>query len=279
MLKETAIAWDRDEAQRMGAALAYYSVLSMAPLVVITIAIAGFVFGREAAQGQIIYDVRDTVGAAGAEVIQNVLKNAYHPSSGIIATLIGVLTLLVSASGVFSELRSSLNRIWQVPRDQEPSGLVGNLRFYVISVAMVLTIGFLLLVTLLLSTLLELLEQWLARLMPSLPFTARIFNLVLSFVVISLLFALIYKFIPNAPVRWGDVVHGAIATALLFTLGKYALAVYIGKMSVGSAYGAAGSLVALLVWVYYSAQIFFFGAEFTHIYAKRRHLPVAAQRP
>ncbi len=271
LLKQSAISWNNHNAQSMGAALAYYSVLSMAPLIVITIAIAGFAFTKEAAQGQIVYEMRDTVGSAGAQVIQSVLQNAGKPSSGVVATLLSALTLLISASGVFVELRASLNRIWDVPAGSQPSGMRGTVRFYIFSFAMVLTIGFLLLVSLVLSAVLELFEHWMANRMPSLPLTAKLFNLGLSFTVISVLFGLIYKYVPDAHIRWGDVVHGALTTALLFTLGKYALAVYIGKMSVGSAYGAAGSMVALLVWVYYSAQIFFFGAEFTHIYALREH--------
>ncbi len=271
LLKRTAIAWNDHDAQRMGAALAYYSVLSMAPLVIITIAIASFAFSRNAAQGQVVAQVRDTMGDSAAQLILGVLQESgKKPASGIIASGLGILTLLLSASGVFTELRSSLNLIWDVPKAQQDSGLAGTVKLYVFSVAMVLTIGFLLLVSLLLTTFLELFEHWLTTHSPAPAIVAQVFNLVLSFVVVSLLFALIYKFVPNVRVDWNDVAHGAVATALLFTLGKYALAIYIGKMSVGSAYGAAGSLVALLVWVYYSAQIFFFGAEFTHIYAGRQ---------
>lgn len=278
LLKETATCWSDHEVPRMGAAVAYYAVLSMAPLVIISIAIASIAFGKEIAEGQIISQVRATVGEPGAQVIQNVLQNAHQPSAGIIATVLGLATLLIGASGVFVELRSSLNIIWEVPKDPKTSGIMQTLRYYVFSFAMVLTIGFLLLVSLLLSTFLEIFERWLSGLVPAPPMGAKILNAVISFVVVSVLFALIYKFVPNAKVGWTDVAHGAIATALLFTLGKALLALYIGKMSVGNAYGAAGSLIALLVWVYYSAQIFFFGAEFTHIYARRRH-PIVAEVP
>ena len=275
LLKETATCWSDHDAPRMGAAVAYYSVLSMAPLVVLTIAIAGLVFGDDAARGQIVYQVRSTVGEPGAQVIQSVLQNAHQPS-GIAATVIGIVTLLVGASGVFIELRTSLNTIWEVPKDPKASSLFQLISYYVFSFAMVLAIGFLLLMSLLLSTFLELFEHWLTGLLPPLPVGTRTLNAVISFFVISILFALIYKFVPNAKINWTDVIHGAVATALLFTLGKALLALYIGKMSVGNAYGAAGSLVAMLVWVYYSAQIFFFGAEFTHIYAKHRHPIVPA---
>ena len=276
ILKRTAVAWNQHEAPRMGAALAYYSILSMAPLIVISIAIAGLAFGKDAAEGQIVYQMRDTVGEAGAQVLQDVLKNAHQPSSGIIATIFGLLMLLVGASGVFTELRSSLNRIWDVPAEQTSAGLRGTVRFYVISFAMVVTIGFLLLVSLVLSALLAIFGKWLANLMPGLPITVQIFNAVLSFVVVTIMFAFIYKFVPDARVRWEDVWQGALATALLFTIGKFALALYIARAGVGGAYGAAGSLVVLLVWVYYSAQIFFFGAEFTHIRA--RHAAALARK-
>ena len=270
LVKETAGCWSDHEAPRMGAAVAYYAVLSMAPLVVLAIAIAGFIFGGDAARGQITYQVRSTIGEPGAQVIQSVLKNAHQPS-GITATILGLITLLIGASGVFIELRTSLNTIWEVPKDPKAGSVFEIIRYYLFSFAMVLAIGFLLLISLLLSTFLELFEHWLTGLLPPLPVGTRALNALISFVVISVLFALIYKFVPNAKIKWTDVIHGAIATALLFTLGKALLAIYIGKMSVGNAYGAAGSLVAMLVWVYYSAQIFFFGAEFTHIYAKHRH--------
>jgi membrane protein len=270
LLKEAASDWNRHEAQTRGAALAYYSILSMAPLIVISIAIAGFVFGREAAQGQIVYQIRTMVGDAGAKVIQDVLKSASHPSQGVLATAIGVLTLLIGASAVFSELRNSLNRIFEAPKDTQHSGLAGTFRFYIVSITMVLTIGFLLLVSLLLTTFLELFEHWVTGVTPIPLEMARAFNVVLSFVVVTVLFALIYKFVPDVRVNWNDVWFGALATAALFTLGKYLLALYIAKAGVGSAYGAAGSLVILLFWVYYSAQIFFFGAEITHILVEYR---------
>ena len=271
LVKETAACWSDHEAPRMGAALAYYSVLSMAPLVVLTIAVAGFIGGREDVQNRIAFEARNLVGDVGSQVLQEVLKSAQHPSSGVVATVLGLLTLLIGASGVFIELRTSLNRIWEVPKNANAGTVTETIRYYLFSFTMVLTIGFLLLVSLILSAFLEFFEQWLTRSLPPLPAGAAVLNASVSFAVISLLFALIYKFVPDAHVDWSDVVHGAIATALLFTVGKALLAIYIGKMSVGSAYGAAGSLVAMLVWVYYSAQIFFFGAEFTHIYARYRH--------
>jgi len=255
----------------MGAALAYYAVLSIAPLIVLAIAIAGFAFNEQLAQGGMLDEVRDTVGDPGAQVIESILKNAHNPTSGKVATLLGILTLFVGASGVFVELQDALNTIWEVPANPKASGIPQTIRYYILSFAMILAIGFILLASLILSTCLDFFAHWLSGIVPWIPSGAGILNAIVSFAVISILFALIFKFLPNARIDWTDVLHGALATSFLFTLGKALLAFYIGRMSVGNAYGAAGSFVAMLVWVYYSAQIFFFGAEFTHVYATHRH--------
>ena len=269
LASKTASEWNRHDAPRLGAALAFYTVLSIAPLVVVTIAVAGMAFGDEAARGQIAYQIRDIVGGAGARVIQEILKSARHAESGILATIAGAFTLLVGASAVFRELRSSMNRIWDVP-EATSFTLRGTIRAYLGSFAMVLAVGFLLLVSLILTTAIEIFVNVVSTRLPEMPFAIQVFNFIVSFMVVTLLFALIYKFVPDTRVRWRNVWHGAIVTAILFTIGKSALALYIAKAGVGSAYGAAGSIVALLVWVYYSAQIFFLGAEFTHIYALDR---------
>jgi membrane protein len=271
LLRETAASWIRHQAPRMGAALAYYAVLSIAPLIVLAIAIAGFAFNEQLARGGMLDEVRDTVGDPGARVIESILKNAHNPTSGKVATLLGILTLFVGASGVFVELQDALNTIWEVPANPKASGIPQTIRYYVLSFAMILAIGFILLASLILSTCLDFFAHWLSGIVPWIPSGAGILNAIVSFAVISILFALIFKFLPNARIDWTDVLHGALATSFLFTLGKALLAFYIGRMSVGNAYGAAGSFVAMLVWVYYSAQIFFFGAEFTHVYAKHRH--------
>jgi membrane protein len=268
ILKKTAQGWIDHDAPSKGAAISYYAVLSMAPLVVIAVAVAGTIFGTDAARGQVVYDVQDMVGDAGAQVIQNILENASRPGTGLAAAIIGVITLLFGASGIFSELQTALNQIWDVPKDRMPTGIVGTLKVYGLSFLLILAVGFLLLLSLLVSTFLELFEHWLQGLLPLLDVYAQIFNFLLSFFVIAFLFALIYKVVPATRIRWRDVWFGSLTTALLFTLGKYALAVYIAKMGIGGAYGAAGSTIVLLVWVYYSAQIFLFGAEFTHIYAQ-----------
>ena len=257
--------WLEHDAQTMGAALAYYSVLSLAPLLVLAVGIAGLVYGQKAASGEILYQVRDLVGDAGAEVIQNILKNAKSPATGTIASVIGILTLLFGASGVFKALRDSLNRIWGV-RGAGRTGFWATIRQETLTFGMVLGIGFLLLVSLVVSALLTAFGRFVQSRVPVTFW--QFFNLAVSLVVITLLFALIYRVVPSTRIEWRDVWVGSFVTAVLFTTGKYLIGLYLGKASVGSAYGAAGSLVAVLVWVYYSAQIFLLGAEFTHVYAK-----------
>ncbi len=281
LLKKTAIAWMDHNAQEMGAALAYYTVLSMAPLLVLSVVIASLVYGEKAAQGGLVSEIQGIVGTAAAVVIQDVIKNANRPASGIIATFVGLIILLFSASAVFTQLRASLDRIWDVPT-VSLGGIKGMLRLYLFAFMAALTLGFLLLVSLVVSAVLELFEGWIGAVMPALPLIAKLVNFGVSFGTVAVLFALIYKYVPNVKVNWSEVIFGAISTAFLFMLGKFVLAIYIAKMGVGNAYGAAGSLVVLLFWVYYSAQIFLFGAEFTHIYAAEKrpiHKPLAAAAP
>ncbi|MGI8991865.1 MAG: YihY/virulence factor BrkB family protein [Bryobacteraceae bacterium] len=269
LLRRTAVQWNTHNAPRLGAALAYYTVLSIAPLLVVVVAIASLVFGQEAAKGQLVWEIQDTVGAEAAKSIQSILQSAHRPSTGVLATVLGVGTLLIGASAVFGELRDSLNLIWDVPIP-EGSGLWGMIKYRFFSFAMVLGIGFLLLVSLVLSAIVAWMSKYLSE-FHAVPATLlHVGNILLSFLVITLLFALIYKLIPDVPIQWRDVWIGAAATSILFTLGKTVIGLYLGRASIGSAYGAAGSLVILLVWVYYSAQIFFFGAEFTHVYAMRK---------
>ena len=257
--------WNDHDAPTMGAALAYYSVLSLAPLLVVAVCIAGMVYGQKAASGEILYQVRGLVGTGGAEVIQDILKNAKSPFTGTIASAIGILTLLFGASGVFKALRDSLNRIWDV-KGAAGSGLWAAIRRETLTFGMVLGIGFLLLVSLVVSALITAVGKFFEGRVPVTFW--QFFNVMISLVVITLLFALIYRVVPSTRIEWRDVWVGAFVTAVLFTTGKYLIGLYLGKASVGSAYGAAGSLVAVLVWVYYSAQIFLLGAEFTHVYAK-----------
>jgi len=268
LLKEAGREWLEDKAPRLGAALAYYTALSIAPLLIIAIFIAGMVFGKEATQGHLLGQIRDIVGVQGAEAIETMLAHANQPRTGSLAAVLGVITLLAGAAGVIGQLQDALNTIWEVT-PKPGRGVIGFLKDRFLSLAAVLGLGFLLLVSLVLSTLLTALAAFFIGLMPALAPALEAANFVVSLVVIALLFALIFKFLPDAKIAWGDVWVGTALTALLFTLGKFLLGFYLGRSGITSTYGAVGSLVALLVWVYYSAQIVFFGAEFTKAYANR----------
>jgi membrane protein len=265
LLKTSASEWVADEAPRLGAALAYYTMLSIAPLLVVVVAVAGLVYGEAAARGELAQQLEGLVGPQGAEVLQTMLANASHPAGGLIATAIGLVVLLLGASGVFIELQGSLNRIWGV-QSKTAGGVWGFIRTRLLSFLMVLAIGFLLLASLALSAALSAVSRYFAEEGGS-PILWQVVNQAVSFAVITLLFALIFKLLPDAEIAWKDVWVGAALTAVLFTVGKYLIGLYLGNSSVGSAYGAAGSLAVFLVWVYYSAQILFFGAEFTQVYA------------
>lgn len=268
LLKATVADWQEDKASRLAAALAYYTVFSLAPLLVIVIAIAGLVFGPEAARGQIDNQLQGLLGRDGAEAVQTMIASANKPTTGIVASIINIVILLFGASGVFAQLQDALNTVWEVaPKPGRGIGNVVRSRF--LSFSMVLGIGFLLLVSLVLSAGLAAVGAYLSQLLPGLDFLWQLVNFGISFGVITLLFAMIYKILPDAKVAWGDVWIGAAITSLLFTIGKALIGLYLGNASVGSAYGAAGSLVVLLIWVYYSAQILFFGAEFTQVYATK----------
>jgi membrane protein len=256
--------WNEDKPFQLAAALSYYTLFSLAPLLVIAIAVAGLVFGQEAAQHQIVGAIQGIVGRQSAEAIQEMIKNAGARGSGITATLLGVGTLLIGAGGVVGQLQDSLNTIWGVA-PKPGLGILGLLRARFFSLAMVLGLGFLLLVSLLVSAALTAALQFVGAGGESVLWQGVEF--VVSLGVITLLIALIYKVLPDVHMAWRDVLIGAAVTALLFTLGKFLIGLYLGSSATESAYGAAGSLVVVLVWVYYSALIFFFGAEFTQVYA------------
>lgn len=261
---------------QMGAALAYFTLFSMAPVLLIAIAVAGLVFGREASQNQIIGLIEDVVGAQSAGVIQAIIESAGQtPDSGFFATAIGMIFLLLGAAGVVGQLQDSLNTIWRVV-PEAGRGIIGFLQDRLVSYSMVLSVGFLLLVSLVLSALLSALSRILGGFLPIEAVTAHILDIVISFAFITLLFAVIYKFVPNVRIAWGDVWIGAATAALLFSLGKFLIGFYLGHSTVTSIYGAAGSLVTLLLWVYYSSLMFFFGAELTQVYAKRYGSKVGA---
>ncbi|MBF2076646.1 MAG: YihY/virulence factor BrkB family protein [Synechococcales cyanobacterium C42_A2020_086] len=270
LLKETVKGWQEDKIALWAAALAYYTTFSLAPLLVIAIAIAGAVFGEEAAQGEVVAQIEGLIGQQGAEAIQAMLQNANQPGSGgLWATTIGVITLLIGASGVFGQLQEALNAIWHVK--PKPSAGIKNLiqdRF--LSFAMVLVIGFLLLVSLLLSAVLAAISTLINNFLPELTIAGQVFNFLLSFGVITLLFALIYKVLPDITLPWRYFWIGAAVTALLFNIGKFLIGLYLGSSGIASTYGAAASLAVILIWVYYSAQILLVGAVFTKVYARYR---------
>ena len=268
LAKESVSAWVDDYAPSMGAALSYYTVFSLAPLLVIVIAVAGLVFGPDAAQGQITGQLRGLLGDEGAKAVEELLKSASQPSRGLTASIIGGLTLVIGATSVFGELQSDLDRIWRAPA--APSlGLWGLVRSRLLSFGLILAIGFLLLVSLVVSAALAALGEWWGALLGGWEILLQVLNLVVSLATITVLFALIYKVLPRVKVAWSDVWVGAAVTSLLFTIGKFAIGLYLGKSHVTSGFGAAGSVVLLLVWVYYSAQIFLLGAEFTWVFAHR----------
>jgi membrane protein len=268
LLKETISDWSQDKASRLAAALAYYTTFSIAPLLVIVIAIVGLIFGREAVQGQIEAQIQGMVGEDSAELIQEMIQGTNNPTSGTIATVIGLATLLFGATGVFAQLQDALNTIWEV--EPKPGrGLMGIVIARFTSFTMVLGIGFLLMVSLVVSAGLAALTEFLQGNLSDIAWLAQIVNFIISFGVITLLFAMIYKLLPDVKIAWSDVWIGAAVTALLFTLGKFLIGLYLGHSEVASSYGAAGALIVMLLWVYYSAQILFLGAEFTQVYAKR----------
>lgn len=268
LIKETYSSWADDYAQSMGAALAYYTLFSIAPLLLIIISIAGIVFGEEAARGEIYDQLHDLMGQEGAMAVQGLLKSVNKPGKGMVATVVGVAVLLAGASSVFGELQSALNRIWRVPGRDKSEGVWALLRSRLLSLGMMLGLGFLLMASLVLHAALAVLGKWWGAALGEWETLAQIANVVISFAFTTLIFAMIYKLMPRADIHWRDVRIGATITALLFTFGKYLIGLYIGKSGVSSGFGAAGSLVAVLVWLYYSAQIFLLGAEFTWVYAR-----------
>jgi membrane protein len=268
LLNEAATKWSADRAPRLGAALAYYTLFSLVPLLVIVIAIAGFAFGQQAAQGYIIEQLGSLVGERSAKTIQDMVENARQPTTGALATIVAVGTLLLGASGVFGQLQDALNTIWEV-KAKPGRGFIGLIRDRFLSFVAVLGTGFLLLVSLVLSAALAAVGTAMSGLLPAPEFVLQTMAFMVSLAVITVMFAMIFKYLPDVTIEWSDVWIGATVTALLFTVGKVAIGLYLGKSHVASVYGAAGSLVILLVWVYYSGQILLFGAEFTAVYANR----------
>ena len=269
LIRDTVKGWSNDKASRLAASLSYYTAVATAPLLVLAVMGIGWFFGRDSAQMQVVSQLQGMVGPQGAEVAQAVIESADQPNLAGIAGVLSLLTLLWGSTNVFVELQDSLNTIWGVELKPRNRGVKAFIRERLLSFGMILVIGFLLLVSLLLSAVLSALGDYAVGMMPGLEVLWQFLNFALSFAITTLLFALIYKVLPDADFAWGDVWIGATVTALLFTIGKSALGLYLGNQTLSSAYGAAGSLVVLLIWIFYSAQIFFFGAEFTQVYANR----------
>ena len=267
-LREVVQKWSNDNALTLGAALAYYTVFSIAPLLVLVIAVAGLVFGRAAAQGEIVTQIQGMLGTAGAELIESMIKRASEPASGVIATVVSLVTMFFGASGVFGQLQGSLNRIWGADT-QRRRGMKGQLQRRAASFSMILGVGFLLLVSLALSATISGLHGVIDEYLTVPSELLSVANLSVSFLIITALFAMIFKALPDARIEWRDVWLGAAVTALLFTIGKSLIGIYLGRAGVTSVYGAAGSLVLVLLWVYYSSQLLFLGAEFTEVYSRR----------
>ncbi len=276
LFKMAVTAWSNDYAPSMGAALSYYTLFSIAPLLLIVIAVAGWFFGDDAARGEITSGLQGLMGEEGAKAVEDMVANASQPKEGIIATVVGVFVLILGATTVFGELQNSLDRIWRAPA-REAGGVWKLLRSRLLSIGMILGIAFLLMVSLVLDTVLQSLskmwgtEGW--------QVLAQGINFVAGFALTTTVFALIYKLMPRAKIEWHDVWVGAAVTAVLFTVGKFLISLYIGRSAVASSFGAAGSLAVVMIWVYYSAQIFLLGAEFTWVYSHEHGSRKGQTRP
>lgn len=262
------MAWIDDFAPSMGAAISYYTVFSLAPLLIIVIAVAGAVFGREAVQGEIVGQLQDLIGREGAIAVQGLIKSASEPAKGLVAGGISIVVLLVGATTVFAELQSALDRIWHVPEKEKPSGIWAVLRARVLSFGLIMGLAFLLMVSLSISAGISAFGSFASGLMPGWEVLLQGINMLLAIGITTVLFAMIFKFMPSVEIEWRDVWVGALVTAVLFEFGKFAIGLYLGKSGVNESFAAAGSVVVLLAWVYYAAQIFLLGAEFTKVYSE-----------
>lgn len=286
-LKGAAVKWQTDNVFRLAASLAFYTIFSLAPLMLIAVGIASLFFSRQTAVNQLTYELQLLVGAKGAEVVRQVLESANDLGKGVWAIAVGIVTLLFGASAVFAELQAALNIIWGVKAKIRRGVLLDLIVDRLRSFSIAIGVGFLLLVSLVLSAILSGVRDYLTYWMPAFPWVWEALNIGASFVLITLLFAMIYKYLPDVKLQWRDVWTGAAVTSLLFTVGKYLIGIYLGRTATANAYGAAGSFVVLLIWIYYSASISFFGAEFTCIYARQHrtkirpeeHAKIATEKP
>ncbi len=278
ILSTTTQQWMEDKSPQLAAALAFYSLLSLGPLLLIAIAIAGAMFGTEAATGQIVGQIEGLLGKSGAEAVQSVIANSRKPSSNLMAAVIGVVTLLIGASGVFGQLQDSLNVIWKAPA-RPVKTIWYTVKNRLLSFAMVLGVGFLLMISLLLSAILAAMGTYFIGILPRFAPMLEVINNVVTLGVVTLLFAMIFKVLPDIRIQWRDVWGGAFLSAVLFTIGKYLIGLYLGSSAIGTTYGAAGSFVVLALWVYYSALILFFGAELAYTYSGKFHTEPPAPAP
>jgi len=269
LVKGALAAWSDDYAPSMGAALSYYSVFSMAPLLLIVISIAGLAFGQEAARGEVFGQLRGLMGDEAASAVEALLTSLSQRERGISSAIVGAVVLLVGATSVFGELQDALDRIWRAPQRERRGGLWKLVRARVLSFGMVLGVAFLLMVSLILSAAISALGKWWGSAFGEWELLLQSINLIAGYAMTTVVFALIYKVMPRVDVRWQDVWVGAAITALLFTIGRFLIGLYIGRSGIASGFGAAGSVAIVFVWVYYSAQIFLLGAEFTWLYARR----------
>lgn len=269
LLVDTVSRWIADFAPSMGAALSYYTLFSLAPLLLIVVSVAGLVFGEEAARGEVFAQLQGLLGDDGASAVENLLAGVQVSGKGPLGSVLGIVLLAVGATTVFGELQSALDRIWRTPRRQQPSGLWGLLRTRLLSFGLILSLGFLLIVSLLASAAISALGKWWAPVFGGWEWLAQTINFIVSFGLLTAIFMLIYRLMPSTDIAWRDVLLGSAVTAALFTIGKWAIGLYIGTSGIASGFGAAGSIVVVMVWVYYSAQIFLLGAEFTWVYAGR----------
>jgi membrane protein len=266
LIKETLSCWVDDDASTYAASLAYYTVFSLSPTLLIAVALGSLFFGRDAARGRLRDQLGGLVGDSGAAVIEDMMVSASHLGAGVVASVLGGLVLLLGATGVFAALQTALNRIWRAPPSKRHA-VVSFLRTRFLSLAMILGVGFLLLVSLVISAAIAAFGDWFGGLSG---LGWQVANFLVSFVFVTALFSMIYKTLPDVPVAWGDVWLGAAVTAGLFNLGKIGIGLYLGRSAVASSYGATGALAVLLIWIYYSSMILFLGAEFTSVYARRR---------
>ena len=277
LTKSATQAWSDDYAPSMGAALSYYTLFSIAPLLLIVISVAGMIFGEKAVQGELTGSLQFLMGEEGARAVEGLLSSVSEPKEGLIATVIGIFVLLLGATTVFGELQNALDRIWRAPARKDASSLWRLLRSRLLSFGMILGMAFLLMVSLVLDTVLQALgKMWGTGAFEAI---GQALNMVVGFAITTTIFAMIYKLLPRAKVAWHDVWVGAAVTAVLFTLGKFLISLYIGRSAVASSFGAAGSLVVVMIWVYYSAQIFLLGAEFTWVYSHSHGSRRGEKRP